>query len=614
MLPKILLSLSFSALAALPALAGQINFIYPPEGSGIPAVGKTFVFGNVSPSTAVFTINGATVPVHANGGFIAYLPVSGGDFYFSGRLDDGTTAQRLLRVRQSEPQASTGALRLEFTSYSSDAELFEGDYLKITAAGTPGREAVCSLAGVFKDLPMAELPAGSGRYYAAYQALKKDAGAKGGLSARFKAGLFGHGASARSKGEIRFLSRPALVETSTDTVILKNATDGGYVMFLPKGVKLVSEGRANGYRRVRLAAGETAWVDDSKVQPAGGAPYPFGYGSETGAIRLTRTPYGSSATVTLYEKLPYTAELLPSGLRVTLYYANLHTNWVIYDSSDTLVRGVTFRQAAADKVEIDFETEPGALWGYDVTYPNGARSLQVDLRSRPKASLAWPRPLSGVTVVIDPGHSVYYKCRDNKRVPMKDFPYSAMPDGCYLDGAVGPLGTFEVNINLDLSKKLKAKLEELGAVVKLTRAGDENVELADRPKLARDLGGDLFLSLHNNAIGDGEDPFGKPRGFSVYHYHRHSLPLAAAIHRSFLRDIPLPDEGLRYGDYLVARMTWMPAALIEHAYMIIPRQEELLNTPAFQERLAAATADGVLNFFGAPAQPPAGKNNKRKVR
>jgi N-acetylmuramoyl-L-alanine amidase len=197
---------------------------------------------------------------------------------------------------------------------------------------------------------------------------------------------------------------------------------------------------------------------------------------------------------------------------------------------------------------------------------------------------------------------------------MRDFPYSAMPEGCYLDGAVGPLGTFEVNINLDLSKKLKVKLEELGAVVKLTRAGDENVELADRPKLARDLGGDLFLSLHNNAIGDGEDPFGKPRGFSVYHYHRHSLPLAAAIHRSFLRDIPLPDEGLRYGDYLVARMTWMPAALIEHAYMIIPRQEELLNTPAFQERLAAATAAGVLDFFGAPAQPRAGKNNKRKVR
>ncbi|MGD9643380.1 MAG: N-acetylmuramoyl-L-alanine amidase [Elusimicrobiales bacterium] len=615
MLPKTLVFLAFSALAAAPVAAGQINFVYPPEGAGIPAVGKTFVFGNVSPSTAVFTINGATVPVHTNGGFIAYLPVSGGEFAFAGRLEDGTTAQRLIRVRQDEaPRASTGPAHLELISYASDTELSRGEAVKVSAVGTPGREAVCSLEGIFKDLPMSEAPAGSGRYYAQFTLRESDIGKSGRITARFKAGLFGHGASAKARGLVKVQSALTLLETSTDTVILRNAPDGGYMMFLPKGVKLYSNGRANGQRRISLSNDELGWVDDSKVQqlPPGG--FVGGLGSETGAIRLAKTEFGSSAAITLYERLPFTAELKPWGLRVTLYYANLHTNWVIYDSADPLVKQVSFRQVAFNKAEIDFETEPGAIWGYDVTYPNGSKSLQVDLRSRPKASLAWPRPLAGVTVVLDAGHSVHYKCRDNKRVPMRDFPYSSMPEGCYLDGAVGPLGTFEVNVNLELTKRLKTRLEALGAVVKLTRAGDENVELSDRPKLARDLGGDLFLSLHNNAIGDGEDPFGKPRGFSVYHYHRHSLPLASAIHRSFLRDIPLPDEGLRYGDYLVARMTWMPAALIEHAYMIIPRQEELLNTPSFQERLAAATAEGVLNFFGAPAQPPARKSNKRKVR
>ena len=612
MLHKILLLLSFSALAALPASAGQINFVYPPEGSVLPALARTFVFGNVSPSTAVFTINGATVPVHTNGGFLAYLPVAGGDFAFAGRLSDGTTAQRLIRVRQDEPPlSSTGPLRLELTSYASDTELSRGESVKVSAAGTPGREAVCSLEGIFKDLPMNEAPAGSGRYYAQFTLRESDIGKSGRITARFKASLFGHGASAKAKGLVKVQSTLALVETSTDTVILKNAPDGGYMMFLPKGVRLYSNGRANGQRRISLSNDELGWVDDSKVQLLKPGGFVGGLGSETGAIRLTKTNFGSSAAITLYDRVPFTAELKPWGLRVTLYYANLHTNWVVYDSADTLVKQVSFRQVAFNKAEIDFETEPGALWGYDVTYPNGSRSLQVDLRSRPKASLAWPRPLSGVTVVLDPGHSVHYKCRDNKRVPMRDFPYSAMPEGCYLDGAVGPLGTFEVNVNLELSKKLKAKLEALGAAVKMTRAGDENVELADRPRLARDLGGDLFLSLHNNAIGDGEDPFGKPRGFSIYHYHRHSLPLAAAIHRSFLRDIPLPDEGMRYGDYLVARMTWMPAALIEHAYMIIPRQEELLNTPSFQERLAEVTAAGVLDFFGVSGKPVPAKSPKR---
>jgi N-acetylmuramoyl-L-alanine amidase len=54
---------------------------------------------------------------------------------------------------------------------------------------------------------------------------------------------------------------------------------------------------------------------------------------------------------------------------------------------------------------------------------------------------------------------------------------------------------------------------------------------------------------------------------------------------------------------MVVRLTWMPAALIENAYMILPNQEELANTPAFQDKLAAAAAGGVLDFFHVPPRP-----------
>lgn len=611
---RILYSAAFLLLSALPLGAGQITFVYPQEGASIPAVPRTFIFGNISPSTAAFTINGEKIAVHSNGGFIAYLPVAPGDFVFAGALDDGATAQRLLRVRQpADAGPSTGTLKVEFTSYASDAEVSAGDYLKITAAGTPSHEAVCSLEGIFKDLPMAEVPQGSGKYYASYRVKDTDTGPGRELAVRFKAGLFARGAAARSKGKIRVLKQPALVETSTDTVILKNAVDGGYMMFLPRGVKLVSNGRSNGLRRVFLSGSEAGWVEDSKVQASPGAQFPFSYGSETGAIRLKKAEFGSTALVTLYDRLPYAAEVMPWGLRVTLYYANLHTNTVVYDSADTLVRNVAFRQAASNKVELDFETEPGALWGYNISYPGASRTLQVELRARPKAALAWPKPLNGITVVLDPGHSPYLKCENNSKPPLRDVRYSALQASarCSLDGAVGPLETFEVNVNLAIALKLKEKLLDLGAQVQLTRGGDENVDLADRPKLAKELGGDLFLSIHNNAIGDGEDPFALPRGFSVYHYQRHSRALAAAVHRSYLKNIELPDEGLRYGDYLVARMTWMPAALIENAYMILPRQEELLNTPAFQDQLSGALAEGVLEFFNVPARAASAKRGQQ---
>ncbi len=586
---------ALALLAACPLSAGQINFVYPPEGSSLPQVAKTFVFGNVSPATAPFTINGEKISVYKNGGFIAYLPVSGGDFAFKGALSDGTTAQRGLKVRQAEAPApvSTGTLRLEFTSNASDSELLAGDYIRITAAGTPGRQAVASLEGVFSDLAMIETPPGSGRYSAYYRVKDSDSCQGAQLSARFKAGLFGHGASARSKGKVRIAQQLSLVETYTDTVILRNAPEGGYMLFLGKGVKLLAAGRNNGMRRVLLSPTETGWVEDSKVQYSGPA-VPSYNGTETGAIKLRRTDTGSSAAVTMYERVPYKAEVLENGLRVTLYYANLHTNWVVYDSSDTLVKNVSFRQTGSNTVEIDFETAPGALWGYNIGYANGSKSLVVDLRARPKASLSWPRPLAGVSVVLDPGHS-----------PKTTPPY---------DGAIGPMASFEYQVNLAIAKKAQEKLLALGATVQMTRNGDENVPLADRPKIAQALGGDIFISIHNNAIGDGEDPFAQPRGFSVYHYQRHSRALAAALHRAYLKDIALPDEGLRYGDYLVARMTWMPAALIENAYMILPEQEAMLNSPEFQDKLGAAIAEGVLNFFGAPERPapPAPRKKGKK--
>ncbi|MCM2267909.1 MAG: N-acetylmuramoyl-L-alanine amidase [Elusimicrobiales bacterium] len=590
------------------AAAGEISFVYPAEGAQLSSMQKTFVFGSVTPATAPFTINGEKVAVHSNGGFIAYLPVGEGEFFFKGQLSDGTTAQRSVKVRPAaETRSSTGPVRLEITNYASDSELFAGDVVRLAAYGTPGKEAVFSL-GSLAEGPMTESPAGSGRYYAAYLLKPGDAGAEFTPAARFKAGLFGRGASARAKGRIRVMKVPLLVETSTDTVVLRNAPDGGYVMFLQKGVKLVTTARAGGMRRVRLSASEEAWVDEAKVQAATGAPYPFSPVTETGSIRLKKTDFGSAAVVGLYEKVPYSAEVLENGLRVRLYYTNLHTNWVVYDSSDALVKNVAFRQAGAETAELDFETAPGALWGYSVSYSTSARALQVELRSAPRPSLAWPRPLTGLTVVLDPGHSTHLRCGERK-VPLRDVRFSSLPAsaGCRLDGAVGPKETFEVNLNLAISQRLRDRLQALGAAVKLTRSGDEYVDLADRPKMARDLGGDLFISVHNNAIGDGEDPFSQPRGFSIYHYQRHSRALAAAIHRSYLKSIPLPDEGLRYGDYLVARMTWMPAALVENAYMILPRQEELLNSPAFQEELAAAMAAGILELFHVPPRPAKGK-------
>ncbi|MBU2483230.1 MAG: N-acetylmuramoyl-L-alanine amidase [Proteobacteria bacterium] len=554
--------------------------MYPSEGDSLPPVKKTFIFGSINPSTAPFYINGRKIGVYKNGAFIAYLPVSEGDFAFNCELQNGATTSyaRKIKIRPApQPRISTGALGLEIVSPSSDMEFAAGDYVNVLALGTPSRKAAFSIKGAAKDVEMTEIPKGSGRYFGLYRVKDSDSVRGAELAVKFKTGMFASGAGVVAKGRISFLNKFSIMETSTDTVILRNGPVSGYMIFLPKGVKLICDGRAGNMRRIRLSACETAWVDDSKVALSNESA--FAPQTETGAIRLKKTDTGSSASVYLPEKVPYIAEEKENALRITLYYTKAHTNTVVYDSSDAFLNSARVSQTAENNAVIDFEFAPGAaLWGYDVSY--GTRALVVDMKKAPPVSGTWPRPLAGLRVVVDPGHS-----------PKQTPPY---------DGAIGPMGTFEYQVNLVTAYKLKDALAALGAAVYMIRQGTETVQLADRPRLAKEFKGDLYISLHNNAIADGEDPFAQPKGFSVYHYHRHSLKLAAAVHRSYLKNIPLPDEGLRFGDYAVARLTSMPAVLVESAYMILPEQEELLNSPDFQQKLADAVAGGVLDFLKIP--------------
>ena len=162
-----------------------------------------------------------------------------------------------------------------------------------------------------------------------------------------------------------------------------------------------------------------------------------------------------------------------------------------------------------------------------------------------------------------------------------------------------------MDANYAIAMAAKTKLEKEGAIVLVTRNDAlHEVGLLDRPKQAIDRGADLFVSLHNNAMGDGENPFGKPRGFTVFYYHPQSLELGRAMHAAYLSHIKLADEGLRWGNLLVARQSAMPAILVENAYMIIPDQEAMLNDAAFRDELGKALVKGLKNFLTAAGKRP----------
>ena len=171
-LKKIAYLMALNSILLASAQAGKINITYPWDGMKIPAVKKEFIFGNISPSTASLRINGENVEVYKTGSFIAYLPVSSGDFAFNCELFDGGTTSyysREIKVAESlRNKISTTTLKFKIISPKADEILRTSDLLNIFVMGTPGKKAKFSVKGIVSDYPMMETSENSGKYYGTY--------------------------------------------------------------------------------------------------------------------------------------------------------------------------------------------------------------------------------------------------------------------------------------------------------------------------------------------------------------------------------------------------------------------------------------------------------------
>jgi N-acetylmuramoyl-L-alanine amidase len=243
----------------------------------------------------------------------------------------------------------------------------------------------------------------------------------------------------------------------------------------------------------------------------------------------------------------------------------------------------------------------------DIRVLTGDAGLSVKIFGRPKR---WVK-----RIVLDPGH------------------------GGYDAGAVGPTGLREKDCNLDIAKRLKGKLErELGVEVLMTRDRDVFVSLSARTEFANKHNAQLFISCHNNAAPS----FAQTHGFETYflsearttwaraveqrenasirfemadtslaHLNAASLILTDMAQNEFLREssrmaelvqeaaapyIGIYNRGINQAGFYVLRNAFMPAILIEGAFVSNRKEEQLLRGPEFRERMAEGISKGIKKF------------------
>lgn len=162
-------------------------------------------------------------------------------------------------------------------------------------------------------------------------------------------------------------------------------------------------------------------------------------------------------------------------------------------------------------------------------------------------------------------------------------------------GALGN-GLREKDINLSVALKVGNILKNHGVNVGYSRTTDVFLELADRASKANSFGADVFVSIHCNAF---DDPSAK--GVETYSYPGSTTGarLSKAIQDSIISSGAYTvNRGTKTANYAVLRLTNMPAALVELAFITNSQDASILRNR--QDDLAVAVAKGILNNLGIP--------------
>ena len=268
--------------------------------------------------------------------------------------------------------------------------------------------------------------------------------------------------------------------------------------------------------------------------------------------------------------------------------------------------------------------------------PPPAPSVAPPAPSPPPAVELAPIERSLRTIVVDAGH------------------------GGEDDGALGVSGAREKDVTLATARRVAAALRGRGLTVIETRTDDRTVPLSRRTEIANASGAGLFLSVHANAA-----PNTSARGIETYSMALASdesalrlaerenraaevldeaagltrraddqileslrqeanagwsEALARDVHRAVVRDLrafygrdEIVDRSPRTAPFWVLLDTEIPAILVEVGYLTDTDEEQRLRTRPYQDKLAAAVADGVEVFIAraeasesdAPIAPPA---------
>lgn len=568
--------------------------VYPKPNSTISAA-STFLIGSV-PAGQTASVNGISIKLNAEGYFAQVVPLKPGrnEFLLKG---SGTTDSLSLTINREQPVPAIppGALRFAPKSIEpgENLGLGAGELLSLAVKATPGNSVSVLLGNrriVLHPLSKRGLksinsgldtaygasyqrhPANSAdQYVGFYRIQAQDRWNK--VIPRFL--LSGAGGSLQISGKagISTVEQPLSAITAHANTIVRLGPGEARTTPLDEGVRMLVDGWQGNSMRCLLSPGRHVWIEkEDLIFDDGGSPPPL---SVVRSVSVREDADGSAIEIPLSQRLPYQIEqqLNPNQLGIKIFGATSDTDWItpeVPPNSRRLLDHISWKQAGDRIYQVTAHLYGHRQWGFWAEYEG--TTLVLHLKQPPKV-IANAGVLNGITICLDAGH------------------------GGSETGSIGPSGIKESQVNLEITARLRDLLLKQGARVIMTRTSEsENPSLAARPDTAIKSHATLLLSIHNNALPDGRDPW-QEHGTSSYWYHPQSIELARNLKNTLVKELGFPDIGTRYQNLALCRPSHMPAVLVEVGFMINPDEYAKLTSPDWQQKAAEALLHGIEDYF-----------------
>jgi len=251
--------------------------------------------------------------------------------------------------------------------------------------------------------------------------------------------------------------------------------------------------------------------------------------------------------------------------------------------------------------------------------PSARKPASISRISSDVPLAAKARPI----IVIDPGHGGHHKGGS---------------------GVVNGKRIYEKEVTLPIAFHIERMIKEQGRYdVRLTRRDDTYVGLAERTNRAEDFRGDLFVSLHTNAVDGSASRKASAKGLEFWVWSPEASKSAAArwieclendeghnvsaarpvlnqmmidaltsqtvdsrrlaehLERAFLKDASIRANyrGIDGARFKVLENYSMPSVLIEYGFLTNPAESRLLADKSHQKKMARMTVEGINSYMEA---------------